>query len=693
MSVNQPALTIRQNILWITLSVIRLVKSLKSYKISFLAEQKANQEAYIRAVDEGERVSLAALLEENAFAFVSEKVLQLSILDPAMGSGHFLVNAANLISNFITEIMNEFNIEGRQETSTSNWRRWVVENCIYGVDLNPLAVELAKLSLWILSMAKNHPLSFLNHHLKCGNSLIGARLDEIGNYPFSTIKKELRQLNLFERDPDFKAAVEEVISKSRLIASKASLRLEDVREKKAWLEEIDQILEGYKTICDVHTSLYFGNNVNEAQYLVMVRGKKFSLARSLNINNRYFHWELEFTEIFLEKDGFDVVIGNPPYIDSEGMVNAGQKDIRDYIAMIFSFTKGNWDIYIAFFEAGLRLLNNSGDLSYITPDKWISKSFGDEFRRNTISIITSILILGRDVFESALVDAIVPSFSKRANQKLLILGYKEGNVFLMNNVDKNILKPPYAFDAVFTNKLDFLIRLDSNPGKLSDISICENACATSDAYKLKPFIQNIQIGSNNGVYFKMTNTGTIDRFISKWGNREMVYLGDRYLYPVVNRKSFLTNFPNSYGNKSMQPKIIIKGLTLLDACLDETGEFIPGKSTLVICSEDLKALKFLLGLINSKLPIYYIKEKYSASSYNTGINFTKDMINNFPIPNLTLEIKNTLISIVDQILTAKRENPKLDTSLLQRDLDQFIYELYGLTDEEVAFIEGKEKSI
>ncbi|MGB9693475.1 MAG: Eco57I restriction-modification methylase domain-containing protein, partial [Fervidobacterium sp.] len=78
-----------------------------------------------------------------------------------------------------------------------------VENCIYGVDLNPLAVKLAKLSLWNLSMAKNQPLSFLNHHLKCGNNLVGARLEEICNYPFSKVKKEPRQLNLFESDPDF----------------------------------------------------------------------------------------------------------------------------------------------------------------------------------------------------------------------------------------------------------------------------------------------------------------------------------------------------------------------------------------------------------------------------------------------------------------------------------------------------------
>ena len=287
-------------------------EKLKELKAAFLQEQQQTLEAYQRAIDAAERAALAGLLEESAGTFVRERILTLSVLDPAMGSGHFLVNAANLIANAITEMLNEPGVETSLESGTGYWRRWVVENCIFGVDLNPLAVELAKLSLWILSMAKKQPLSFLNHHLKCGNSLVGARLDEIGNYPFSTAKKEFRQLNLFAQDPDFKAAVEAVISKSRQIARKASSSLDDVREKKEWLEEIDRILDGYKAICDVHTGLYFGNEIEEAQYAALVHNKDFFLARSL-APQTYFHWELEFPEICLSRGGFTCITCNPPY--------------------------------------------------------------------------------------------------------------------------------------------------------------------------------------------------------------------------------------------------------------------------------------------------------------------------------------------------------------------------------------------
>ena len=176
---------------------------LEVLKEEFLLQEKANLKAVKLISDNEDRTTLAKLIEENALQFVKEKVLTLSVLDPAMGSGHFLVNATNLITNFIAEFLNDLEIEGETLSGAAYWRRWVVENCLYGVDINPLAVELAKLSLWILSMTKNQPLSFMNHHLKCGNSLVGARLDEIGNFPFSEVKKKSLQLNLFERDPNF----------------------------------------------------------------------------------------------------------------------------------------------------------------------------------------------------------------------------------------------------------------------------------------------------------------------------------------------------------------------------------------------------------------------------------------------------------------------------------------------------------
>lgn len=288
-------------------------EKLSSLQEAFLTQEQANLDAYNLAVNEQERTALAALLEENALTFVREQVLGLSVLDPAMGSGHFLVNAANHIANLITALLNGLPITGSANTGTAYWRRRVVENCLYGVDLNPLAVELAKLSLWILSMAKDQPLSFLNHHLKCGNSLVGARLEEIGRHPLSERKKETHQLSLFAQDDDFKAAVEAVVENAKRIAGRESATLDDVQAKKAWLEEIDRRLAGYKAICDVHTALYFGLQLDEMQYNRLVTDRDFALAQVLNTPNFYFHWELEFPEICLSKGGFGCIVCNPPY--------------------------------------------------------------------------------------------------------------------------------------------------------------------------------------------------------------------------------------------------------------------------------------------------------------------------------------------------------------------------------------------
>lgn len=339
-------------------------EKLAGFKKSFLGKERTNCNAYSQAVDESEQKELAELIEENAIFFINKEVLQLSVLDPAMGSGHFLVNSTNIIANFITDLLNEIGIISNSTSGTKYWRRWVVESCIYGVDINPLAVELAKLSLWLLSMAKGQPLSFLKHHLKKGNSLVGARLDDIGNYPFSLNKKTVHQLSLFDTDPNFKSAVESAISKSQLIASRSSTIRHDVEEKKGWLEEMDQILADYKTICNIHTDIYFSKNkISENQYLKLVSNRDFSTAKELDKNDTYFHWELEFPMVLLNKNGFDCVVGNPPYVDVTE---------NEYISSSYSTSSGR-NLYNYFVEKGLRLLDESkGSLGFLIPISIIS---------------------------------------------------------------------------------------------------------------------------------------------------------------------------------------------------------------------------------------------------------------------------------------------------------------------------------
>jgi len=244
-----------------------------------------------------------------------------------MGSGHFLINATTRIANFITEFLNGLDQVGDLPSGTAYWRRWVVEECIYGVDINPLAVELAKLSLWILCMAKNEPLSFLNHHLKRGDSLVGAKVSEIGTYPAKQDRaKHSAQLSVFSGDANFGLAVKRAVTDYAAIASTDSKVIEHVAEKRALLDEIDTVLEPYKAICDLHVDAQLVDDISEWQYGELIRRRDLTRALPDGPTSGYFHWELEFPSIFLsrlgqtekgaeESGGFDVVIGNPPYAD------------------------------------------------------------------------------------------------------------------------------------------------------------------------------------------------------------------------------------------------------------------------------------------------------------------------------------------------------------------------------------------
>ena len=162
----------------------------------------------------------------------------------------------------------------------------------------------------------------------------------------------------------------------------------------------------------------------------------------------------------------------------------------------------------------------------------------------------------------------------------------------------------------------------------------------------------------------------------------------------MNKNDFYNVFLNSYSKKVCNPKLIIKGLTLLYCCLDEKGEYIPGKSTLVIQNNDKDILKIAMAIINSKLSIAYIKEKYSSASYNGGIGFNKDMLNNFPIPKIPKIFQSLLIDKVNQILNMTLTND-YETNIkkqeevlnIEYNINLILYKLYNLTYDEVLVID------
>ncbi|RJQ55479.1 MAG: hypothetical protein C4526_03520 [Nitrospiraceae bacterium] len=313
--------------------------------------------------------------KDDSFA---REVLKLNICDPAMGSGHFLVEAVQFLADEIayhptTELKTPQSIT---EDEINYWKRKVVESCIYGVDIKELAVELAKLSLWLKTVDKSQPLNFLDHHLRCGNSIIGARINDLNYLPSSKRKIEKterqdEQALLFDKS-QFKTDITEVIKGFHAIEEMPSEKISDIKAKEKTFQKLMEELVRYKEIADLWTSLFFGNNLEEKERVyeellqdqykyqkdlfgseaVIVEKKKSKAGLSNRIYNfivnllqrpdgktqmpklgsllenseaiarekRFFHWELSFPEVFFnengspkETPGFDCVIGNPPY--------------------------------------------------------------------------------------------------------------------------------------------------------------------------------------------------------------------------------------------------------------------------------------------------------------------------------------------------------------------------------------------
>ena len=357
-------------------------EKLAELKAEFYAEQAIERQLADLAstpADIPAHRQIQAALDDQFLRFVRQKVLDLKILDPAMGSGHFLVNATHAVADFVVELLNETPWENAAiDTDVATWKRQVAERCIFGVDLNELAVELAKLCLWMTTAAKGKPLTFLDHHLRWGNSLVGARLEDVGVYPLA--KKESKGAFTLPLER-FQVDLDEVLAAYETLYAKSSDDVDDVREKaRIFDEEIYPALEPYRGLFSLHTGVYFGNGLNETIYadLRSVMQSRAAWEFFKKTRGRFlleqtqdwhlFHWELEYPEVFLSetrksqnKTGFDVVIGNPPYLRMERI-----KSLTSYLKQQYRLATPRADIYIYFYERALDLLREKGTLSFIS---------------------------------------------------------------------------------------------------------------------------------------------------------------------------------------------------------------------------------------------------------------------------------------------------------------------------------------
>ena len=636
----------------------------------------------------------------NRLKDIDNALATVRVADPAVGSGAFplgmvneIVRARENITAYITIGMNANTkrLLYKNERSPYRLKKDTIKNSIFAVDIEPSAVDITQLRLWLSLVIDDEitpdaaneleghrdplPLPNLECNIICGNSLI----DEFMGIKLVNESDILHTTTINSQISMGQSEFETILQK--LLQAQDELFLCDNPNNKIRLKEY---IQSYKDLIINNQMKHCSDEIQEAyKTACSMASKPFVL------------WELEFARVFRDNGGFDIVIGNPPYIDSETMMNSGLEEQRAFIARNYTFCKGNWDIYIAFFEKGFKLLNDAGYQIYITPDKWISKPFGDRLRIEQFPYITQILVAGRNVFETALVDSIVTSFSKvgAANIKVFEMNMKSKTTAHLRTVSKNVISEPYALDIVFSNYIDLIEKMGIQESTIGTFYNCENACATSDCYILKDILQSFESKEeyDSTKHYKVINTGTIGKYVSRWGYSAMKYLKDKYEFPFVTKQSFKETFPNSYGQKADKRKIIIKGLTLFDASIDIEGEFIPGKSTMMVAIDNIDELKLVCAFINSSSSIFYVKQKYSSSSYNGGINFTKDMVNSLPYPYLSDNEKKHVIRLVDTIISEKEKNNDFDASELEEAINEVYFNAFSFSDEEMIRIKNSLK--
>ena len=611
---------------------------------------------------------------------------EIKVCDPAIGSGAFPVGMMNEIVRARTTLSTYLN---QPDRPVYEFKRNAIENSIYGVDLDAGAVDIAKLRFWLSLVVDEEdvknikPLPNLDYKIMQGNSLItcyeGIDFDEIvDEYKPNT----QLTINLWgDKSQDLKLKLKN--KQSEFLKTPYATRKVELKH-----EIEDTILELVREKLEV--------SAKEGKINLCEMEEKIRTFAQNTANRTFFPWKLFFSDAF-DSGGFDIVIGNPPYIDSETMVNEGLQDVREYIVKNYNWTRGNWDIYIAFFEKGFSILKKSGNLIFITPDKWLARPFGEMMRKNISTNIASMLFAGRDIFESALVDSIITNILKNKNlvEGINVRKFDNKIVNFIHNINVSNLLSPYTLDFIASENITTINKIEEQKHRLIELCECQSACATSDAYKLKPIMKSLNNEEEyNEIFLKAINTGTIGKYYSRWATTKIKYLKDDYYFPVVTKEEFYKNFTNSYSSKTGKPKLIIKGLTLLHSYLDEEGQYIPCKSTLVIQDEDVDKLKIIMAILNSKVSIGYIKEKYASASYNGGISFNKDMINNLPIPNLSKIDKTKITNLVDSILDITQkvniEDDETQRSVVHNYEDQInliLYKTYDLEYSQVKTID------
>ncbi|EAH5909243.1 class I SAM-dependent DNA methyltransferase [Campylobacter jejuni] len=733
-----------------------------------------------------------------------ELLNSIKICDPAVGSGHFLVSALNVMlsiydelnlfdEEFYLEVQNdEILITGRKgefieykrpstpkdkahliQQELFHTKKDIIENNLFGVDINPNSCEITKLRLWIELLKHSFYQSFDdgNYHdlktlpnidinIKCGNSLVSY---------FETGKSLNHYPNIKERMGKYKRIVKDYkegfyTDKSHINQEIKNLKIsfknfcfadKFKKEMKSFNDKCEKYSKKYGNflaVDDENLKFFVSANLTLFDFDEKEATKEFANLKKEYDNifnlesNHPFEWRFEFPEI-LDDDGnfkgFDLIIGNPPYIRQEEL-----KELKPHLAKNYKVYKGTSDIYTYFYELGFNVLKDSGGvLSYITSNKYTRAGYGEalrEFLLKNVKFLEYTDLNGIKVFDSATVDTSILCFEKSKSKdnkfKYLALSneilktcaydiglYKDFAEFSQNSLSKE----SFTFSDENTSALKAKIERIGTPLKewqglniYRGILTGYNEAFIITTEKRNEILANCKDEAEKELTAKlirkMLRGRDIKRYSYEWAGLWVIgtfpslkldieqypalkqYLsqflprieqsGEKGCRKKTSNKWFETQDNIAYYEEFEKEKIVWNRISS-DLCFsyDNQKNFILDSMFSITFYSNIN-LKYLIANLNSSISKFWIKN--NAATLGDGIYGAKIYIEKLPIPKINSKnqkLVDELINLVDEILKAKEQNKNASTQELENKINSLTYKLYNLTEDEIKIIENKEQ--
>ncbi|EJJ5660473.1 Eco57I restriction-modification methylase domain-containing protein [Campylobacter jejuni] len=723
-----------------------------------------------------------------------ELLNSIKICDPAVGSGHFLVSALNVMlsiydelnlfdEEFYLEVQNdeilitnhkgEFIEYKRPKTPKDkahliqqelfHTKKDIIENNLFGVDINPNSCEITKLRLWIELLKHSFYQSFDdgNYHdlktlpnidinIKCGNSLVSyfETGKSLSHYP--NIKERINKYKRIVKDykEGFytdKSHINQEIKNLKISFKNFCFADKFKKEMKSFNDKCEKYSKKYGNflaVDDENLKFFVSANLTLFDFDEKEATKEFANLKKEYDNifnlesNHPFEWRFEFPEI-LDDDGnfkgFDLIIGNPPYIkenDNKDLFT-NTKKLRTY--------QGKMDIWYHFVGRGFDILKNNGYLAFIATNNWVTNS-GAKKLRNIVLEESQILSLvdfsSFMVFDSASIQTMIMQFQKIKPPKNYEFHFAKittqtpiyedvinllKNEKTQNNEILSINLTPKKFIDKTLNftKSDYeeLFNKIQKYGKfyLEESEVAQGIVpAIDEAFVIKD--KNV-FSKNEQCFIKEYYTGLSGKFYSSFTDKYLIYLSNKNYsgnlddlpnlkqhfqkYKEILKESKIKyktpNKPYFYLHREREEKFFKKGeekiisqVRCIEPIFVYSNENFYGSRALFFIQTCRINLKYLTGVLNSKLIAFWLKHKGKIQGNLFKID--KEPLLNIPVVNINSKnekLANKLISLVDEILKVKEQDKNANTQELENKINSLVYKLYNLTEEEIKIIEGR----